>query len=296
MNDIFSFEILAAALRLSAPLIFAAMGGLLSERSGVINIALEGFMLSGAFAAATVAFLTGSAWAGWGAGFLAGAGFAALYALSVIESRADQIVAGTAFNLFAIGFIPFLGKIVFDSTGSTPALAIESRFTIEPMIFAALSVGALVLLFRRTRAGLWVAFAGERPEALLSSGVSVRKIRWAAVVIGGGLAGWGGASLSLALASSYSPLMTAGRGFIALAALISGKWRPLPAVAACFIFALTDAMQIRWQGARILDFKVPVQFIQILPYVLTLIVLAGFIGTSRAPKALGKDLDGKDIA
>lgn len=285
-------DLLWATLRLASPLIFAAMGGLLSERSGVVNIALEGFMLAGAFAGAAVAHFTGDPLMGWMAGFAAGALYSTIYAWSVIEREADQIVAGTAFNLFAMGFIPFLGKTLFNSTGSTPSLPLEARWSWQPLVWAAFTVAAVALLIRRTRAGLWILFAGEHPKALLSAGVSVRGIRWSAVVLGGGLAGWGGATLSLALASSYSPMMTAGRGFIALAALISGKWRPVPALVACLFFGLADAAQIRLQGLEIFGSKIPVQFIQILPYVVTLVVLAGFIGSSRAPKALGKGLDG----
>lgn len=285
-------DLLWSTLRLAGPLIFAAMGGLLSERSGVVNIALEGFMLFGAFAGAVVAHFTGDPLLGWIAGFGAGALFSAAYAWSTVDQRADQIVAGTAFNLFAIGFIPFLGKVMFNSTGSTPSLPLEARWSWQPLVWAAFTVAAVALFLRRTRAGLWLLFAGEHPKALLSSGVSVRGVRWGAVMIGGGLAGWGGATLSLSLASSYSPMMTAGRGFIALAALISGKWRPLPTLVACLFFAAADAMQIRLQGVELFGMKVPVQFIQILPYIVTLIVLAGFIGSSRAPKALGKGLDG----
>lgn len=288
-------DLIFATLRLACPLVFAALGGLLSERSGVINIALESFMLVGAFAAASVAHFTGDPWMGWMAGFVAGSFFSVLYAMSVIEAKADQIVAGTAFNLFAIGFIPFLSKILFNSTGSTPSLPVEARFEFAPMIFALLAIVAVIAVLRWTRAGLWLFFAGEHPAALTASGVSVRALRWVSVTLGGGLAGWGGATLSLALASSYSPLMTAGRGFIALAALISGKWKPLPTLGACLVFAFADALQIRWQGIEFMGRKIPVQFIQILPYVLTLVVLAGFIGVSRAPKALGKDLDGREM-
>jgi simple sugar transport system permease protein len=289
-------DLLFATLRLATPLIFAALGGLLSERSGVVNIALEGFILFGAFAAATATHFSGSPGLGWMTAFAAGALMAALYAFAVIEGRSDQIVAGTAFNLFAIGFIPFLSKVIFDGTGSTPSLPIDARLSYEPLAIALLTVVAVVFLFKKTRAGLWISFAGEHPKALSSAGVSVRKVRWAALIVGGGLAGWGGATLSLALASSYSPLMSSGRGFIALAALIFGKWKPLPTVIACLFFGFADALQIRLQGVRIWGTDVPVEFIQILPYVLTLIVLAGLIGRSQAPRGLGKDLDGRDYA
>lgn len=288
-------EILIATLRSFCPLVYPAMGGLLSERSGVINIALEGFMLFGAFFGSWIALSTGNPWMGWVGAFVTGMIVAAMYAAAVIELKVDQIVAGTAFNLFAIGFIPFLSKVIFDSTGSTPSLPLESRFTYEPMIFAAVVLAVLIFFLHGTRAGLWLFTAGEHPKALQSSGISVRKVRWLAVSLGGGLAAWGGATLSLALASSYSPMMSAGRGFIALAALITAKWKPVPVLFACLLFAAIDMLQIRLQGVDLGGFQVPVPLIQILPYVLTLIVLAGFVGVSRPPKALGKGLDGGEI-
>jgi len=280
--------LLFASLRLATPLIFASMGGLLSERSGVVNVALEGFMLTGAFAGAVAGQYTASAWAGWVAAIFAGALIGAIYAFFVLEMKADQIVTGTAINLLVVGVAPFLTKILFNSTGSTPPLLVEDRFTFEPTLMAFVLVGLVALWLRKTRSGLWVNFAGEHPKALTASGVSVRKVRWAAVTMSGVLASMGGASLSLFLASSYSPMMSGGRGFMALAALIFGKWKPLPAFAACLFFGLTDAIQIRLQGVHIGEFEIPVQFIQILPYIVTIITLAGFIGVSRPPKALGQ--------
>lgn len=282
--------LLFATLRLATPLIFAAMGGMMSERSGVVNVALESFMLVGAFVGAVAGSYAGHAWIGWIAALIAGLLIGALYALFVIELRADQIITGMAFNLLVMGTIPFLTKILFNSTGSTPALPAEIRFTFEPLVMAILLVVILTWWLRKTRSGLWLLFAGEHPEALMASGVSVRKVRWVAVTLSGGFAAWGGASLSLFLASSYSPLMTGGRGFMALAALIFGKWKPLPAFAACLLFAFADAVQIRLQGMQIGGVEVPVQFVQILPYIFTIVALAGFIGASRPPKALGKEL------
>lgn len=277
-----------AMLRLATPLIFSSMGGLLSERSGVVNVALEGFMLIGAFAGAVVGHAYTSAWLGWSAALGVGFAIGALYAFFTIELKADQIVTGMAFNLLVMGLIPFLTKIFYNSTGSTPALLIEDRFSFEPLLVSFLLVAVLTFWLYKTRSGLWLLFAGEHPDALVTSGVSLRKVRWAAVTLSGGLAAWGGASLSLFLASAYSPLMTGGRGFMALAALIFGKWKPLPTLTACLLFAFADAAQIRLQGLHIGAFEVPVQFIQILPYIVTIIALAGFIGKSRAPKALGR--------
>lgn len=288
-------DLLLAILRSSTPLLFAALGGMFSERSGVVNIALESFILIGAFTGASIALFSGSPWIGWGAAFVAGVILAAAYALSVIEGRADQIIAGTAFNLFTIGFIPFLSKAIFDSTGSTPSLEMSARFSWEPTIMVAILGLLCFLVIHRTRGGLWISAAGENPQALSTSGVSVRKVRWICVCLSGGLAAWGGATLSLSLASSYSPLMSAGRGFIALAALITGKWKPGPTILACLLFGLAEAIQIRLQGVEVFGFVAPVQWIQILPYVVTLAVLAGLIGQSRAPHAIGKGLQGEEV-
>lgn len=284
------FALALATLRLATPLIFASMGGMMSERSGVVNVALESFMLVGAFSGSVVAVYSSSAWLGWGAALVAGLIIGALYALFVIELGADQIVTGMAFNLLVMGVIPFATKILFNSTGSTPPLPAEFRFTYEPLIFAFVLVALLTFWLKKSRSGLWLLFAGENPEALLAAGISVRKVRWAAVSLSGAFAAWGGASLSLFLASSYSPMMSGGRGFMALAALIFGKWKPLPAFFACLLFAFADAVQIRLQGVQIGGVAIPVQFIQILPYIVTIVALAGFIGASRPPKALGREL------
>lgn len=293
MSDTFLvvLSLLLAGLRMATPMIFASMGGLMSERSGVVNIALEGFMLTGAFAAAVVAYYSQSAWAGWGMALVAGCLIGALYAFFVIELKADQIVTGTAINILTVGVMPFLTKILFNSTGSTPGIGLEDRFSFEPTLMAFVLVAGVTYWFYQTHSGLWLQFAGEHPEALASAGVSVRKVRWLSVITSGALAAMGGASLSTFLASSYSPLMTGGRGFMALAALIFGRWKPVPTLAACLFFGITDALQIRLQGVAINGVVVPVQFIQVLPYVVTIIALAGFFGKSEAPKSLGKVLE-----
>lgn len=283
-----TLDLALAALRMATPLLFAAMGGLMSERSGVVNIALEGFMLAGAFSAAVLAYFTHFVWLAWMLTLIVGAGMGALYAFFVIELKADQIVTGTALNLLMVGVAPFLTKILFNSTGSSPSLALAERFSFEPMLLALLLVGALWLWLYQTYSGLWLQFAGEHPAALSAAGISVRKVRWISVTLSGVFAALGGASLSTFLASSYSPLMTGGRGFMALAALIFGRWKPLPTMAACLFFGLTDAIQIRLQGVNFNGIEVPVQFIQILPYAVTIIALAGFFGKAQAPKALGK--------
>ncbi|MGZ3768845.1 MAG: ABC transporter permease [Bdellovibrio sp.] len=284
------FSLSLATLRLATPLIFASMGGLMSERSGIVNVALEGFMLIGAFAGAVAGHHYNSAWIGWLFTIAAGAAIGAFYALFTIKLKSDQIITGMAFNLLVMGLIPFITKILYNSTGSTPPIDVLSRFGYEPMIMSLILVIVINFWLYKMRSGLWLLFAGEHPEALVSSGINIRKVRWIAVTLSGVFAAWGGASLSLFLSSSYSPLMTGGRGFMALAALIFGKWKPIPTLGACFLFAFADALQIRLQGIKFWNVEVPVQFIQILPYFVTIIALAGFIGKSRAPKALGKTL------
>jgi ABC-type uncharacterized transport system permease subunit len=286
MNSV--IQILLSTLRVSSPLLFVAMGGLLSERSGVINIALEGLMLVGAFGSAVVALATGSPELAALAGAMAGVILAAIYGVSVITLRSNQIVAGTAINMLAAGVTPFLCKILYDSAGSSPSIPIAARFQWGPLLFAWVVVVGVAWTLKYTPFGLWIRFAGENPEALDSAGIRVNRIRWMAVLLSGALAGLGGASLSIYLSSSFSRNMTAGRGFMALAALIFGKWRPIPAALACLLFGFADSIQIRLQGVVLWGTEpVPVQFIQILPYIVTILLLAGFVGKSRAPKALG---------
>lgn len=287
--DLDSLEKLAAStIRVSTPLLFAALGGWFSERSGVINIALEGLMLIGAFAAAAVAYATHNPWLGLAAGMGAGMALSAVYAFSVIQLRSDQIVAGTAINFLALGAAPFLSKMIFESTASTPTVDLSARFQSAPIWMALVLVAGAALWTRITPSGLWVRFAGENPDALSAAGVRVNFVRWMAVLTSGALAGLGGVSLSIFLASSFSRNMTAGRGFIALAALIFGKWRPIPAALACLLFGFMDGIQIRLQGVTLWGSDpVPVQFIQVLPYLFTIVVLAGFVGNARAPKSIG---------
>lgn len=285
-------SLVAATFRVSTPLILAALGGLFSERSGVVNIALEGMMLMGALVAAMTTLTLHSPMLGMMAGMGGGVVMAAVYGLFAIRFRANQIVAGTAVNMLAAGVAPFVCKIFYGVTGSTPTIPIEERFRSFPTFLAWGLVGLVYLIFRATPFGLWVSFAGENPAALDAAGIRVRRVRWMALMLGGCLAGLGGASLSLFLSSSFSRNMTAGRGFMALAALIFGKWRPIPTALACLLFGFADALQIFLQGKVLWGTEpIPVQFIQILPYVVTVLVLAGFVGYSRAPKALGLPYD-----
>jgi simple sugar transport system permease protein len=281
-------QLLASTLRVSTPLLFAALGGMVSERSGVVNIALEGMMLAGAFGAAATALALNSPWAGAMGAMAAGLIIAVFYAFFVIELRSDQIVAGTAMNMLAAGMTPFLAKILYNSSTSTPNLPIDLRFQYAPIWAAWILVGLSWVWMNFTPSGLWVRFAGEHPEALDSAGIRVKRVRWSAVLLSGCLAGLGGATLSTFLASSFSRNMTAGRGFMALAALIFGKWKPVQTAIACLLFGFSDAIQIRLQGVILWGTEpVPVQFIQILPYAVTILVLAGVMGQSKAPRALG---------
>ncbi len=287
LETLFSNWILPT-LRVSTPLIFAALGGMWCERSGVIQIGLEGIMLVGAFFAAVVTHSTQSPWWGLVAGMLAGLMLSLGYGFTVLKLKANQIVSGTAFNLFAMGIPPFLSMIWFDSTGSTPVIPGESLFRSAPLFLMGAVVIASAILYHHTKFGLRIRFAGEHPKALESSGISVRGKRWQGIALSGLLAGLGGATLSIYLASSFSRNMSSGRGFIALAAVILGRWLPLQTVTACLLFGLTELAQIRLQGVVLWgDQAVPVQWIQILPYLITILVLALAMGRTRAPKGLG---------
>ena len=275
--------------RVSTPLAFAALGGFLSERAGVVNISLEGKMLIGAFVGAVTAHYTGNAWMGATGAALAGGLLSLVYAFFAVTLRANQVVVGTALNMFALGFTPFLCNVLFETSSSTPSLPVEARFAYAPLVLVVVVAALVALVSRSTLGGLWHRFAGESPAALAAAGVGVARVRYASLFLCGVCAGLGGVSLSLFLSSAFARNMTGGRGFMALAALILGKWRPVPAVFACLLFGFFDAAQIRLQGLSLWgNTTVPVQFIQILPYVLTLLLLAGFIGRARAPKALGR--------
>jgi ABC-type uncharacterized transport system permease subunit len=282
-------DLLLSVFRFAAPLILAAMAGLYSERSGVIQIALEGFMLFGAFTAATMAHFTGSGLAGLGAAAAFGVVAGGIYGFLVIKLKADQIVAGTVVNMLAWGGIPVVCKSLFDSTSTTPALELTARLpSWIPIVLATISVALTFGLIKKTAFGLWLTMAGEKPEALRSVGVNPMLVRWAAVMTAGALAGLGGAVLSVCLSSSYTRNMTAGRGFMALAALILGKWRPVPAFMGCLLFGVCEVLQLKLQGVELPAFgAVPVQIVQIIPYLLTLLLLAGVVGESRAPAKLG---------
>jgi simple sugar transport system permease protein len=308
MRQILTLSLLFSTLRLSTPLILAALGGLYSERSGVINIALEGLLLAGAFTAASVTYYSHSPWVGVGAAIIAGAMVAALLALACIRFKADQVVTGTGINILFIGLPAVLSGALFLSSGSTPQIPKENLLPVLShflpgflgnwRIFSDVSVISLLALvvvlvtryiLYRTPFGLRLRAVGENPEAADAAGVAVNRLRYIGVIISGALAGIGGAYLSIGQSSLFTRNMAAGRGFIALAALIFGKWRPVQTMLACLLFGLADALTIQMQGVAKLPSgeDIPVQFIQMIPYIVTIVVLAGFIGQSRAPKALG---------
>lgn len=290
------FSLFFATLRSATPLIFAALGGLFSERSGVINIALEGLMLCGAFTAAVITLQTGSPYLGFFSGLVSGAILAAIYAIACIKFEADQVVVGMAINFLMIGLPALISGVIYDSTGSTPQIPIEQKM---PMLTNNLSWGTILAfvlvpvcwyVIYKTPFGLRLRSVGENPAAADSAGVNVIRLRYVAVIISGILAAAGGAYLSTGQSSLFTKQMTAGRGFIALAALILAKWKPVPVLFACLFFGFTEAAVVQIQGAswaKINGEDIPVQFIEMIPYLLTIIVLAGFIGLSRAPKALG---------
>jgi ABC-type uncharacterized transport system permease subunit len=278
-----------STLRLATPLVLAALGGLFSERAGIVNIALEGIMLAGAFTAAALTYAAGSPWVGLLGGAGAGLLIATIHALACIRYRADQVVSGTAINILMSGVPGFLSGALFLSSGSTPQLRKEQLIPYTPMVMAGLLVPLTWYVLYRTPFGLRLRAVGENPEAADAAGVSVSSIRYAGVLLSGVLAGIAGAYLSIGQSSLFTRNMTSGRGFIALAALIFGKWRPVQTMLACLLFGLTEAVSIQMQGVVKLPSgeDIPVQFIQMVPYVLTIVVLAGFIGQSRPPRALG---------
>ncbi len=307
MDQLFTMSLVFSTIRLATPLVWAAIGGLYSERSGVINVALEGLMLAGAFTAAAVTFYAGNPWAGLACAMLAGGFVAYLIAVACIRFKANEVVTGTGVNILFLGLPAVLSGALFLSSGSTPQLPKEqlmpSLAQLIPgmpqwRVFTDVSVISLLALvvalatahvLYRTPFGLRLRAVGENPEAADAAGVRVNRIRYAAVILSGVLAGVGGAYLSIGQSSLFLRNMTAGRGFIALAALIFGKWRPLQTLLACVLFGFADAITIQMQGVAKLPSgeDIPVQFVQMIPYVVTIVMLAGFIGQSRAPSALG---------
>ncbi|CAH0525013.1 ABC transporter permease [Vibrio hippocampi] len=305
---------LDATIRVATPLILAALAGMFCERSGIVNIALEGKLLAAAFAGAATAHVTGSAWMGLGAGIGISVLLALLHGFASITHKGDQVVSGMAINILAAGLTITLGRYWFSQGGQTPSLRGDARFPpitlpgadavadvpVLGLLYSELISGHSLLeylvvlivpaawyLMFKTRFGLRLRAVGESPSAVDTAGISVVRMRYAAVAICGVLVGIGGVYLSVAQTAQFIPNMSAGKGYMALAALIFGKWRPFTAMGACLLFGFLDALAIRMQGVKIGDFPIPVQAIEAIPYVLTVFLLAGFIGKAVAPKAIG---------
>ena len=308
-------QILDSATRLMAPLLLACLAGLWSERAGVFDIGLEGKMLIAAFAAAAVAAVTGSVWAGLAAGIGASLALACAHALAAITFRGNQLISGVAINFLASGLTVLLGQSWFGLGGRTPSLEGAARFAPvtlpgaeavrgvpvigplyaevlsghTPLVYLALAlVPATGWVLYRTRFGLRLRAVGENPASVDTAGVSVVRLRWAAVLIAGVLCGLAGAYLATGLSAGFVKEMTAGRGYIALAALIFANWRPWRALGATFLFGLMEAVANRFPSLELGPITVPSMVMTALPYILTVIILAGFIGRATPPRAGGE--------
>ena len=318
MSDIWLQFLLTidATFRVATPLILCAMAGIFSEKSGIIDISLEGKMLMAAFAAAAVASLTHSPWAGMLAAIGISVSLGLLHGLASITLRGNQVISGLAINILASGLTVTIGIAIFQQGGQTPNLARDERFRPVELplvdwidhipllgriyrevisghnilVWTALAVVVITAaVLTRTRFGLRLRAVGEKPEALDSAGVSVAKTRYQALIIAGVLCGIAGAYLSTAHGSGFVREMTAGKGYIALAAMIFGKWQPRGALLACLLFGFLEAMASRLQGVSLpLIGEVPVDLVLALPYLLTVILLAGFVGKAMPPRAIGE--------
>lgn len=280
---------IAQTFRIAIPYLFAASGGVVAERAGIVSLGLEGFMLTGAFSATLGAHYSGSAWIGVLCGIAGGLVFGMIHAVASIRYKADQVVVGIAINLLAIGVTRVFLKLVFESSSNSPRVAGfggSGKFGgfDNPLIWAGLLIAPIVAFFvYRTPFGLRVRAVGEHPAAAESLGVRVKAVRYAAVAISGMLAALGGVYLALDQ-HQFTDQMTAGRGFIALAAVIFGRWSPIRAAIACLLFAAAETLQIQLQGSH----AIPSQFVEMIPYVLTVVALAGLVGRAVPPAALGR--------
>jgi simple sugar transport system permease protein len=302
MDKTFLVDLLSASVRIAAPLILGALGGLLSERAGVFAVGIEGMMLAGAFGAAVGTLVTGTPLAGLLMAILAGGLIASVVAVAVTRFRADQMVTGLAINILAFGMTSLLLRGLFG--GRAPVIRLETFRAIKIPVLSdlpfvgqvlfqqsALSYAAVAIAFvlhvviYRTRAGLALRATGENPEAVFAAGGHPNRIRRLAVIVGGGIAGLGGAVLALQDVGTFTDGMTGGRGFLALAALIVGRWTPFGALAACLVFGAATALEVRLQG---LNLAVSSYVIQMIPYVLALAVLAGLGRGTRMPQAIGR--------
>ena len=309
-------QLLDSTLRLATPLLLACLAGLYSERSGVFDIGLEGKMLIAAMCAGAVAFYTGSAWIGALAGIAGSLAFALIHGVTSITFRGNQLIAGVALNFLASGITVLAAQSLFGQGGRTPPLTGAARFgeltlpfaeslravpVLGPLyaevisghsilVYAAFAIVALTWwVLYRTRYGLRLRAVGENPAAVDTAGVSVKGLRFSAVMITGVLCGLAGAYMATALQAGFGKEMTAGRGYIALAALIFAKWRPVAALWACLLFGFFQALALRPDVVQaVVQVKVPVPFLDALPYILTVLVLAGFVGKAIPPRAGGE--------
>lgn len=288
--------ILTSTLMYATPYIFGALGGVISEKSGVVNIGIEGMMTIGAFAGATVAYFTGNPWIGFFAGGIAGCVLSLLHAIASVSFKADQTISGIALNFIGPGVALFLSRVFFHGSTTTATIknklpklfggmlekyhiSLESTFVLALIIML-----MMVFILNKTRSGLRIKAVGEHPAAADTLGVKVSRTRYTCVLASGFLAGLGGASMTLSVVSSFGPATISGQGFIALAAVIFGKWKPFYAFLACLFFGFTKAI------ATIPPLRLPAipnEFLAMLPYVVTLLVLMLFVGKSIAPKADG---------
>ncbi|MCC3863806.1 ABC transporter permease [Terrisporobacter petrolearius] len=297
--------IISTTLMYSTPLIYTALGGVFSENSGIVNIGLEGMMTIGAFAGAATGFITGNPWLAFLAGGLAGAFFALIHAFATISFNADHTISGVAINLLAPGFALFISKIMFAGATTTPTIPMENKiprifngtfpsgsildtiFNNYATVYLAfvLVIVAYYILYK-TKFGLRIRSVGEHPGAADTLGINVSRVRYSSVLISGFLAGLGGASMSLALVSSFRPTLVSGQGYIAMAAVIFGKWRPQWAALACLLFGFSTALSVYF-GSPTLPFTINENLLSMIPYVVTLIILVLFVKSSKAPSALG---------
>ena len=297
--------IISTTLMYATPLIFASLGGVFSENAGIVNIGIEGMMTVGAFAGAAAGFLTGNPWLAFLIGGMAGALFALIHAIATISFNADHTISGVAINLLAPGVALFTSKILFDGATTTPTIPTESKMPkplngvfeqgsfLDTIFNSYITVYlAFILVFitwyvlYKTKFGLRIRAVGEHPGAADTLGINVSKIRYLAVIISGFLAGLGGASMSLAVVSSFRPTLISGQGYIAMAAVIFGKWRPQWAMAACLLFGFSTAMSV-YLGNPQLPIQIDENLLSMIPYIVTIIVLILFVKSSKAPAALG---------
>lgn len=278
--------LLSITMMYSTPLVFGALGGVISEKSGVVNIGIEGMMTIGAFAGAAFAYSTGNPWLGFLMSGVAGAIFGLIHAIASVSFKADQTVSGIAINMIGGGMSLFVSKLMFDGATMTPT--IENKLpkvgSLEATVIMAFAATILMWVYLyKTKWGLRLLAVGEHPAAADTLGINVYKTRYLAVIASGFLAGLGGGSVTLSIVSQFSPTSIAGQGFIALAAVIFGKWTPHGAYGAALIFAFAQALTIYLGG----DFFIPSQILSMFPYILTIVILVIFVGSANAPKADG---------